>query len=326
LTLTDPEQSLAAAKFAVDVRVYEDDRTPSYVFRRSIGGPTPVQVELGSQLVIERIGTEMVITGSRRHDVPRLPPRVLREVVANAVAHRSYELDASPVVIEVRPSRVIIESPGQLPPPVTVATLRQAQAPRNHTVIDVLRRFGLAEDSGQGIDIIQDAMRLEMLGEPVFEEGPASFRVELPLGGLISTTERAWLMEYERVGKMAQHDRSLLLTLLRVGQLTNARAREALGVDSTDARTRLRQLRDAGVLVQHGTRGRAYYTLGSLGPDRSDQDIVLRAAEEVPLTNTRVRTLTGMDRVGARALLHRLVSEGRLVQHGERRGTFYTLP
>lgn len=62
---------------------------------------------------------------------------------------------------------MIVTSPGALPAPVTVATLRDAQAPRNHRIIDVLRRFGLAEDSGQGIDVIQDGMRLELLDEPV---------------------------------------------------------------------------------------------------------------------------------------------------------------
>jgi ATP-dependent DNA helicase RecG len=275
-------------------------------------------------MVVERIGTEMVVTGSRRHDVSRLPRRVVREAVANAVAHRSYELDTTPVVVEVRPGRVVITSPGRLPDPVTVEALRQAQAPRNHAVIDVLRRFGLAEDSGQGIDVMQDAMRLEMLNEPVFSEVDDSFRVELPLRGLVSTTERAWLLEHERTGHMQVQDRSLLLALLREGRLTNTRAREALGVDSTDARARLQHLRDAGLLVQHGTRGRSYYTLGSLGPERSDQQVVLEAAAEDPLTNERVRALTGLDSLSARSLLRRLVDEGKLVQQGERRGTTYT--
>jgi ATP-dependent DNA helicase RecG len=198
--------------------------------------------------------------------------------------------------------------------------------PRNHTVIDALRRYGLAEDSGQGIDVIQDTMRLELLDEPSFVEAADAFLVELPIGGLVSTTERGWLAEFERTGLVGNEERILLLTLLRDGRVNNARARDVLEVDSTDARARLRRLRDAGLVRQHGTRGRAYYTIGSIGPTRGDEQVVIDAAAAGPVSNSQVRDITGLDRDAARALLRRLVSEGRLVQQGERRGTTYTVP
>ena len=112
---------------------------------------------------------------------------------------------------------------------------------------------------------------------------------------------------------------------MRDGQVTNARAREILGVDSVEARTRLGRLRDAGLLIQHGTRGRAYYTLGVIGPDRSAEEVVLEAAQAAPLTNAIVRELTSLDRYQAGQLLRRLVNEGKLAQQGERRGTTYRL-
>src|SRR5664279_3548335 len=200
LVLTDPEESLNAAKFRVDIRVYDVDVGISYKSREIVAGPVQHQVSAATDIVTRAVGTEAVVTGAYRHDVPRLPRRVVREAIANAVAHRTYQLDASPVVIEIRPSRVVVSSPGRLPEPVTVATLREAQAARNHSVIDVLRRFGLAEDSGQGIDVIQDGMRLELLEEPAFVEEAESFRVELSLRGLVSTAERGWLAEYQRAG------------------------------------------------------------------------------------------------------------------------------
>lgn len=100
----------------------------------------------------------------------------------------------------------------------------------------------------------------------------------------------------------------LLLTKLRERRVTNSRARDVLGIDSTDARPRLQRLRDAGILVQHGTRGRAYYTLAVLGPGRSNEQVVV------------------VDRVAARQLLRRLVDEDRRVQLGEKRGTTCVLP
>ncbi|MFZ5869847.1 MAG: ATP-binding protein [Actinomycetota bacterium] len=326
LALTDPAVSIGTAKFVVDVRGYESDTGASYVRRDEVGGPVHHQVEKTTELIMRDVGTDMVVTGAHRHDVPRLPRRAVREVIANAVAHRSYELDQSPIVVEVRPSQVTVVSPGSLPPPVTIRTLRHDQSPRNHTVIDVLRRFHLAEDSGQGIDVIEDSFALELLEPPTFSEQGEAVRVDLPMRGLASVHERAWLAEMERTGTAQQGDRLLLLAVLRHERLTNAEARRLLGEDSTAARARLQRLRDAGLLVQHGERGRAYYTLGALVPRTSDEQIVLAAAKERPVTNERVRALTGRDRVAARALLRRLVSEGRLRQHGVRRGTTYTLP
>lgn len=326
LILTDPVDTLGTAKFVIDIRTYESDDSASYVRRGAMRGPVQHQAEAATSWVLREIGTEMIVTGARRHDVPRLPRRVVRETVANAVAHRDYSRDQSPVVIEIRPSSVTVTSPGRLPAPVTVATLREAQAPRNHTIIDVLRRFGLAEDSGQGIDIIQDGMRLEMLDEPIFEELGDSFQVTLKLHGLVSISERAWLAEYERQGQLHEGDRLLLLTVLRDGRITNSRAREQLGIDSVEARSRLRRLRDNGMLEQQGTRGRSSYTLGAIGPERSMDEVVLRAAAEAPLTNAAVRAMLGLDRYRAGQLLKRLVSEGSLVQQGERRATTYRLP
>lgn len=326
LVLTDPAASLDASKFMIDVRSYEADDTTSYVRREAIGGPLQQQAEDATDWILRDIGTELVVTGSVRHDVPRLPRRVVREAVANAVAHRDYASDRTPIVVEIRPSHVKLTSPGRLPPPVTVETLREAQSARNHTVIDVLRRFGLAEDSGQGIDVIQDQMRFELLDEPEFEEFEQSFMLTLRLGGQISATERGWLAEFERQDKLKPRDRLLLLTVLREERVNNTRARVVLGVDSVDARASLQRLRDAGLLDQHGTRGRAYYTLGIIGPGRSLQEVLVDAARAAPLTNHRVRELSGLERAQARRLLRRLVSEGHLVQVGERRATIYRPP
>lgn len=323
LVLTDPAESLGTGKFVIDVRTYEDDQGLAYVRRDVIAGALQDQVEAATRRVLDEVGTDMVVTGAVRHDISRLPPRAVREVVANAVAHRAYELDASPVVVEIRPRRVRVTSPGLLPPPVTIATLRTAQAARNHTVIDVLRRCGLAEDSGQGIDLIQDAMRRELLDEAVFAEGEDSVVVDLPLSGSVSSTERGWLQELERTGLLEPGDRLVLLALSRGTRMTNSVARDTMGVDSTQARARLRTLREYGLVLQHGARGGAYYTLGKIGPGRSTEAVVLDLAGQGPLTNTAVREATGLDRVAARRLLAQLVSEGKLTQHGQRRGTTY---
>ncbi len=113
----------------------------NYDRRIQIDGPLREQVERATQLIAEEVGNEVVVLGVHRHELPRLPQRVLREAIANAVAHRSYELDGSCIRIEVRPDAVIVTSPGSLPEPVTVENMRDQAAARNATVIRVLRAF-----------------------------------------------------------------------------------------------------------------------------------------------------------------------------------------
>jgi ATP-dependent DNA helicase RecG len=245
-----------------------------------------------TEFISSEIGSDVVITGLYRHDLPRLPQVVIREAIANAVAHRSYEAHGTAIVIDLRRDAVVVTSPGGLPEPVTVDNLRQAQAARNQHVIDVLRRFRLAEDAGRGVDVMQDSMEEALLDPPRFEDLGGSVRVTLPLLGAITARERAWVSDLERRGEIHASDRLLLVHSARGEKLTNGLARDILRVGAAEARESLQRLRDAGLIVQHGTRGGASYTLiEELAPPAAFrmtpaqiEDLLVSQAEERPLT------------------------------------------
>lgn len=304
-----------------------------YDRRIEIRGPLHRQLRRAVDEVMSELGSELVVLGVRRYDLPRLPQVVLREAVANALAHRSYEMQGTSVRIEVHPHVVRIVSPGGLPEPVTVANIRETQAARNYRVITVLRRFGLAEDAGRGVDVMVDSMLEEMLDPPIFEDSGHSVTVTLPIRSVVTPTERAWVREVETRGLIEPTDRILLVHAARGERLTNGRVRELGGLDAGDARRALQRLRDAGFLVQHGSRGGAGYTLNeSLAPPAGlrltrqalkELIVELADADGPPLSNARVRERTGLDRVEALRLLDELVSEGLLERIGSRRGTRY---
>jgi ATP-dependent DNA helicase RecG len=304
-----------------------------YDRRIEIRGPLHRQLQRAVDEVMSELGSELVVLGVRRYDLPRLPQVVLREAVANALAHRSYEMQGTSTRIEIRPHAVRIVSPGDLPEPVTVENIRETQAARNYRVITVLRRFGLAEDAGRGVDVMVDSMVQEMLDPPVFEDSGHSVTVTLPIRSVVTPTERAWVREVETRGLIEPPDRILLVHAARGERLTNGRVRELVHLDAGEARRSLQRLRDAGFLVQHGTRGGAGYTLNeSLAPPAGlrltrdalkDVIVQLADADGPPLTNARVRERTGLDRVEALRLLDELVSEGLLERVGTRRGTRY---
>ena len=330
LLLTDPATSLRTTKLVIDIRGYENDEGSSFVRRDLVGGPVYQQVRHAAMLVSRDLGQDAVVLGVHRHDLPRIPLAVVREVIANAVAHRSYEDSGSAIIVELRPSWVTVRSPGPLPAGVRVQRLRQAQKARNPILIDELRRFELSEDSGLGIDLIQDEMRAAFLQEPTFSDDGTSVTVTLPRRALLTARERAWIDELESRGALTAAERELLTAAARGEILTNARARAITRIDSIEARRALHRLRDRGLLQQHGARGGATYSLGDVSPHPGvsapgdPETLVLAAARAAPITNSTVRELTGLDRTSALGLLRRLVQEGRLAQRGARRGTSYT--
>lgn len=330
--LTDPTS--VVSKAYVEIFRYPDDGARDYDRREEVRGPLHAQVEGATRSVMDHLGTELVVLGVRRFDLPRLPEVVVREAIANAVAHRSYEATGTAVRVELRPGTVTITSPGSLPEPVTLSNMREANAARNVDVIRVLRRLGLAEDAGRGVDVMQDTMRSEMLEQPAFDATDRSVTVQLPIRSAVAPVERAWIRELEARGDLAPGDRLILVHAARGETLTNGLVRRIAQVDSDDARKILRRLRDQGLVRQRGQRGAATYVLAdSLRPPaglRLDADeldeLVAGMAQEGPITNLDVRRITGLDRAEALAVLNRLVLGDRLVRIGARRGTRYQLP
>lgn len=321
-------------KAYVEVRRYPDDGD-AYDKRAIIGGPPQTQVRETTRHVIDELGNEFVVAGADRYELPKLPPEVVREAVANAVAHRSYEASGTATVIEIRPGRVVVRSPGGLPEGVTIENLRDAQSSRNLVVIDVLRRFHVAEDAGRGIDVMQDRMADALLDPPRFADLGHTFEVTLPVHSPITPSERAWVMSIEDSGGIERADRLLLVRAARGERLTNAVARAALGVDSTAARSALQRLCEAGLLLPRGTRGGAYYVLAPhlggqvalrLDADEAERVVLAHVREAGAVSNQRVRELTSYDERDALQLLQRLVARGELARVGDRRGTRYVVP
>lgn len=330
--LTDPADALG--KSYVEVLRFREDESVDYDRRVEVRGPLQTQLQGAVELITSELGTELVVLGVRRYELPRVPEVVIREAVANALAHRSYEIDRTSVRVEIRPGAVHIKSPGGLPEPVTVQNIREASAPRNLAVINALRRFGLAEDAGRGVNVMEDTMQQEMLERPMFKDHGHEVEVVLPIRSPVAPIERAWIRELERRGTLSGPDRLVLVHAARGDVLTNSRVRSILQVDASVARDALHRLRDEGFLEQRGERGGAtYYLSGSLrppaglrlGPDEL-AELVQGLAADGPISNADVREATGLGRAESLAILDRLVAEERLVRTGEKRGTRYHSP
>lgn len=326
------EPGIVGGRPYIDLRRYgTDDPDPDKTWR--VTGSVDVQIEAATRSILDELGAVSAIVGVQRVEMPKIPPRVLREAVANAVAHRSYESAGSAVRVDLFPSHISLTSPGGLPEPVTLENLRYQQAARNDRLLGALRRLGLAEDLGKGIDRMQDDMADELLQPPEFEDDGSFFTVTLRIGGVVTNRERAWIRSLVHDGRLDGRAGIVVVEVARKGSVTNSDVRALLGVDSVAARSLLQSLVDAGVLLRRGQRGGSTYHVGpDLGvPARirhTDEEIdenIIGYAQQGAVTNALVRERTGLDRQAALTALQRLVEQGRLVRSGERRGTRYEL-
>ena len=352
--LADPARVLGKA--FVEVFRYRGEGV-DYDRREEFGGPLQRQVEAAADFVLDELGFDLALLGVRRHELHRLPRVVVREAVANAVAHRSYAPAATSeaVRIEIRPDRVVVRSPGELPEGVSLDDPAIRSVPRNVLAIRTLRFFGIAEDAGRGVRLMRDHMALNLMEPPRFEADDSSVTVTLLLGSEATPLERAWLtrtlsgeaadaVRPHSVGDSGELPAGLLAgdipLLLRAGRgetLTNAKVRKLSGANGREAWAALRRLRDGGLLQQRGTGAGVIYLLdpglkGVEGPGGlrvRPEDIgnaVMALATEGRVANAAVRARTGLDRVEALRVLNALVAAGRLERRGTRRGSHYVLP
>lgn len=122
-------------------------------------------------------------TRARTNQAPgdfEIPRSAITEAIVNAVAHRNYRNNGFVQVI-VYADRVEVWNPGELPPGLTPAMLREPHGaiPRNPLIAEALFRVKYVEKAGTGTtDMIADCLQAG-LPEPSFEQHGPHFVVTL---------------------------------------------------------------------------------------------------------------------------------------------------
>ena len=146
----------------------------------ALHGPLPEVIEAAIEFVRKHGLHGFDIGAVRRTDTWSLPPVALREAVINAVVHADYAQRGAPIRIAIFDDRVEIESPGLLPPGLTVEDLRRGVSKlRNRVIGRVFQELGLIEQWGSGIQRMSAACRDAGLPPPTLEEIGTRFRVTL---------------------------------------------------------------------------------------------------------------------------------------------------
>lgn len=147
--------------------------------RKEFDGPIQNQVDATYQYVLEKINMGMQIQGIYRQDVYELPTDSVRELIANAVAHRSY-LEPGNIQVAIFDDRLEVTSPGMLLNNVSIKKMMEGYSkPRNPAIANAFAYMKIIEKWGTGIPRIFRECREYGLPDPELIDFDGDFRVNM---------------------------------------------------------------------------------------------------------------------------------------------------
>ncbi|MFO0979651.1 MAG: ATP-binding protein [Planctomycetaceae bacterium] len=178
-----------------------------------------------------------------REEVKMFPKQALRELIANALVHQDFLMTGTSVMIEMYDDRVEISNPGL--PPIKVERFIDEYRSRNERLADLMRRMGICEEKGSGIDKVITAAEFFQLPAPDFRAGE------------LRTT--AILFAHQEFPEMSRSDRiracyqHCCLQYVSGKTMSNQSLRTRFGVDENKVATVstvIMAAKDAGLIKQ----------------------------------------------------------------------------
>ena len=205
--------------------------------------------------------SEEMEQGLFRITIPDYDPRAFREALVNAFCHRDYSV-LGRVLVQITDEGMTISNPGGFIEGIRVDNLLDAEPHgRNPALADAMKRIGLAERTGRGIDrIFEGSLLYGRLLPDYSSSTQSSVKLFIPKG----PTDKAFICmvseEQHRLGRSLPIH--LLLTLDAVKQLHRASVQDvAERTHTVESRARvvLENLVESGLVERLGNgRGRYY--------------------------------------------------------------------
>jgi ATP-dependent DNA helicase RecG len=216
---------------------FQGTRPDNFIDRQDCRGTLPEMIDEAERFVKRNTRVAAKITGFERREITEYPYPAVREAIANAVAHRDYWRHDVEVRVSVFSDRIEVQSPGQLPAPLTVATLGDEIVLRNRLIAELLFNIGYIERWNTGIERMRRWMKEHGLAEPIFEEVGQSFRVTFrgPGDAILDLIPEEGVTDLRDLG-LNERQIEVLRLMVNEGQVvTNRWYRERFGVTKKTA-------------------------------------------------------------------------------------------
>jgi ATP-dependent DNA helicase RecG len=210
-----------------------------YAYREDVRLPAERMIQRLVELIRPHNQITTGIEGLRRIGEVLYPEEALREVLLNAFAHRDYRIQGLRNECRLYPDRLEVRSAGGLPSFVTLENLGTRHYSRNPKIMHALVILGLVEELGQGIELMRRALAKN--GNPAPE-----FRATADQVTVTFRPPRRRLSDREITEVLDEHfDAHRTVTRRQIEQL--------LGIGSTMAKKRIKELLQRGYLQREGS-------------------------------------------------------------------------
>jgi ATP-dependent DNA helicase RecG len=202
------------------------------------------------------------ISGFKRRDVPEIPLDVLREAVINAVVHRDYMIEGAKCSVEIDDSKIVVRSPGQPLPYITLEQLNSFEAPsisRNPVISYIFGLMDYVEEKGFGMKAFRALHEKNGVAAPEYAmQGPF-----LTMTFTRNTEILRKVIHDHALSQLKPSELAMVDYVREKGQATRQECQEALGIEKRKALRQLDKLEELGILRRQGAGPSTYYELSN---------------------------------------------------------------
>ena len=330
-------QHLPAHEVAFQVLEGTDVRVNEFFRKPLLQSFEEVDLLFKAQVVEQEIQV-----GLFRVPIPNFDRRAFREGFINALVHRDYARLGA-VHVRLDDDGLTITNPGGFIEGVTLQNLLVAPPrSRNQLLADIVKRIGLAERTGRGIDRIFEGMLRYGRPVPDYSMSDIYSVVLLMSRADADTSFLEMILAYEsRSGVPMPIDSLIILSRLRQERrLMTIDLSKSIQKPETATRATLEKLVEAGMIEAQGAgRGRsyvlsakvykktgqktAYVRQAGFDPIQQEQMVLTYIDKHGSIKRSEVMELCRLTKDQAYKLLKRLESYGQVVRMGSRKGAVY---
>ncbi len=288
-----------------------------------------------------RVEEEEIQVGLFRVPVPNYDRRAFREAFVNALVHRDFSRLGA-VHVKIGDDGLSISNPGGFVEGVTLDNLLVADPrSRNPLLADVIKRIGLAERTGRGIDRIYEGML--RYGRPAPDYSMSNeFTVSVQMADAAADLDflKMVVEQEEKLGVMPIDSLIILSRLREERRLTTADLAPSIQKQEANVRATLEKLVEIGFLEPHGVgRGRTYMLSAALyrkagkkseyirqvgfAPIQQEQMVLSYIDKHGGIKRAEVADLCHISPFQATRLLKNLDNKKLIKPMGQGRGTYY---
>ena len=303
--------------------------------------PLLASIEKMIDFVAARNPEQEVEQGLFRISIPEFNPRAVREAIVNAFAHRDYT-QLGRVLVRIDADGLSISNPGGFIEGVTYHNILTVEPHgRNPVLADALKRVGLAERSGRGVDRIFEGSLMYGRDLPDYSESTStSVRLFIPRGMPDKKMVALISEEQQRTGEPISLNALFVLNALKHSRrMSLSEISAECNIPETKLRSTVERLTEAGIIDGIGNgRGRVYVLSAKAYKDpaqyvrQTDIDVIRYSELIIKLAQTK-ELITRKDVVDllhvsgpqAYRLLKKLENSKQLIRTGNTSAARYTL-